>query len=353
MSARACAVPVFLACVLAGCVKDPVSALQEIPVPSSRGVYVVNQGGFGRGNASLSYYDLSTFRVYNDVFSAVNGKNLGDVAQSMTIRGGSGYIVVNNSSKIEIIDVATNVNTGTISTGAGSSPYVMGFANDSVALVTDLYANALIVVNMRSKLVTGTIPVGANPAGIAIASGKAYVANSGFGSGNTVSVVSLQSMTAVGTITVADNPNGVEVTPSGAVYVVCTGAYNYTNPSLDSPARIMVIDPARDAVADSIFIGGHATDIAIGADGIGYVPGSAAVFRVDTRANVLTGTFRAGIFYAAGVEPSSGDVYLADAGNFTGPGTVSVYAPNGQMRTSFTVGVIPGAFAFKQADSGF
>ena len=352
MTARLCAVPAMLACVLAGCVKDPVSALKETPVPSSRGVYVVDQGNFGRGNASLSYYDLTTFRVYNDVFTAVNGKNLGDVAQSMTIRGGAGYVVVNNSSKVEVIDLATNANTGTISTGAGSSPGVMAFVNDSVALVTDLYANALIVINVRSKQATGAIPVGANPAGIAIAGGKAYVSNSGFGSGNTVSVVSLEAMAAIGTITVADNPNGVEVTPAGAVYVVCTGAYNFTDPSLDTPARIMVIDPVRDAVVDSIYIGTHAMDIAIGTDGIGYVPGTAAVFRVDTRAGVVTGTFRAGAYYAAGVEPSSGDVYLADAGNFTGPGTVSVFAPNGQLRTTFLVGIIPGAFAFK-ADPGF
>ena len=353
MTARLCVVPVVLASVLAGCVKDPVSAVVEVPVPSSRGVYVVDQGNFGRGNASLSYYDLATFRVYNDVFSAVNGKDLGDVAQSMTLRGGTGYVVVNNSAKIEVIDIATNVNTGTIATGPGSSPGVMAFVNDSVALVTDLYANALIVVNVRAKRVTGRVPVGANPAGIAVAGGKAYVANSGFGSGNTVSVVSLQGLAATGTITVADNPNGVEVTPSGAVYVVCTGAYNFTDPSKDTPARIVVIDPARDAVVDSIYIGGHAMDIGIGTDGIGYVPGTAAVFRIDTRVDRVTGTFRDGSYYAVGVEPSSGDVYLADAGNFVGPGTIYIFAPNGQMRTSFAVGIIPGAFAFKQTNSEF
>jgi len=350
MNTAGCGASLFIACVFAGCVKDPVSALKEVPVPSSRGVYVVDQGTFGRGNASLSYYDLSTFRVYNDVFSAVNGKNLGDVAQSMTIRGGAGYVVINNSAKIEVIDIASNQNTGTIATGPGTSPGVMAFANDSVALVTDLYGDALIVVNVRSRTVTGSVPVGANPAGIAVAGGKAYVANSGFGGGNTVSVVSLQSLATVGTITVTDNPNGVETTPSGAVYVVCTGAYNFTDPSRDTPARIMVIDPARDAVVDSVFIGGHAMDIAIGADGIGYIAGTSAVYRVDTRAHVLTGTFRTGSFYATGVEPSSGDVYLADAGNFVGPGTVYVFAPNGQLRTSFVVGIIPAAFAFTQAN---
>jgi len=182
---------------LTGCVKDPVSALREVPVPSARGVYIINQGNYGRANSSLSYYDLTTFHVYNDVFSAVNGKNLGDVAQVMTIRGSSGYVVVNNSQKIEIIDLATNLNTGTISTGSGSSPGPMAFVNDTLALVTDLYANALMLVNVPGRRVTGAISVGANPAGIAISQGKAYVSNSGFGIGRTVSVVSCLSWSSL------------------------------------------------------------------------------------------------------------------------------------------------------------
>ncbi len=333
---------------LTGCVKDPVSALREVPVPSARGVYIINQGNFGRANSSLSYYDLVSFHVYNDVFTAVNGKNLGDVAQGMTIRGSSGYVVVNNSQKIEIIDLATNLNTGTIPTGAGSSPGQMAFVNDTLALVTDLYSNALLVVNVPARRVTGSITVGANPAGVAIAGGKAYVSNSGFGSGRTVSVVSVVSLSVVQTVTVGDNPGGVQVTPSGAVYVVCTGSYDFTDPAKDTPARITVIDPSSDVVTDSIFIGGHATDIGIGIDGIGYVPSSAAVLRVDTRVHKVTGVFKEGSYFAVGVEAASGDVYLADAKNFIQPGTVSVFAPNGQLRTQFDAGLIPGAFAFKR-----
>ncbi len=333
---------------LAGCVRDPVSALLEVPVPSARGVYIINQGNFGRGNSSLSYYDLASFRVYNDVFTAVNGKNLGDVAQSMTVRGASGYIVVNNSQKIEIIDLATNLNTGTIPTGSASSPGQMAFVNDSVALVTDLYANQLLVVNVSSRRVTGAIPVGANPAGLAVARGKAYVSNSGFGSGRTVSVVSLASLTVTGTIGVTDNPSGVEITPFGAVYVVCTGAYDFANPANDTPARIIVIDPSTDTVTDSVFIGPHATDIGIGADGIGYLPTTSEVLRVDTRVHRVTGVFREGIYDAVGVEQASGDVYLADPKDYTQPGTVSVFAPDGSLMNQFNVGIIPGAFAFKQ-----
>jgi hypothetical protein len=343
-----CAPALVLAGCLSGCVRDPVSALQEVPLPSARGVYIVNQGNFGRGNASLSYYDLNSFTVSGDVFRAVNGKNLGDIAQGMSIRGSSGYIVVNNSRKIEIIDLATNLNTGTISTGSASSPYQMAFANDTLALVTDLYADMVLVVNVALRRITGTVAVGANPTGIAIAQGKAYVANSGFGSGKTVSVISLASLSVVSTIAVDDNPNGVEVTASGTVYVVCTGSYDFSDPTQDTPARIAVIDPAADAVVDSILIGGHAMDIAVGSDGTGYIATTSEVLRVDTRTNRVTGEFLAGSYYAVGVESSSGDVYLADAKDFVQPGMVSVFSSSGQFRIQFSAGIIPGAFAFKR-----
>ena len=334
---------------LAGCITDPTAVSPEIPVPSAKGVYIINEGNFGRGNASLSYYDLESFRVYNDVFHAVNGKDLGDVAAGMTLRGNEGYVIVNNSQKIEVIDLRTNLNVATIQTGAGSSPRSMAIAGDSLALVTDLFGNVVHKVNLAARSVTGAIAVGQNPKGIAIIAGKAYVANSGFGPGRTVSVISLATMSIVRTLTVADNPGGVQITPGGMVYVVCEGSYgDFSNPADDTPAKIMVIDPATDAVTDSVFVGGHATDIAIGLDGIGYVATATDVLRVDTRANTITGTFKPGTFYSVGVEAASGDVYLADPKTYIQPGTVSVYAPNGQLRNQFDCGLIPGSFAFKR-----
>jgi hypothetical protein len=334
---------------IAGCITDPTAVSPEIPVPSAKGVYIVNEGNFGRGNASLSYYDLESFRVYNDVFRAVNGKDLGDVAAGMTLRGNEGYVIVNNSQKIEVIDLRSNLNVATIQTGAGSSPRRMAFAGDSLALVTDLYGNAVLKVNLASRAVTGAIPVGANPEGIAVAAGKAYVANSGFGFGNSLTVIGLATMSVLRTVTVADNPNGVQVTPGGMVYVVCAGSYgDFGDPADDTPAKIMVIDPAADTVTDSLFIGGHAMDIAIGLDGIGYVASGIEVLRVDTRANTVTGTFKPGTFYSVGVEAASGDVYLTDPKTYVQPGTVYVYAPNGQLRNQFDTGLIPGSFAFKR-----
>jgi YVTN family beta-propeller protein len=335
--------------VAAGCTKDPASISVEVPVPSAKGVYVVNEGTWGRGNASLTYYDLETFQAYTDVFGAVNGRALGDVGNQMVVLNERGYIVVNNSDRIEIIDIGTHRSEGAISLPAGSSPRQIAFVGDSILMVTALYDNSVLLFSVEGRALIGRIPVGANPEGIVVTNGKAYVANSGLGSGNTLSIISLASRTVTSTIPIGDNPSGVALSADGMVYIVCGGFYNdFADPNDDTPATIAVVNPATDAVVASLVIGGHASTIALTSDGRGYVPTSDRVVTIDTRSRSVTGTFRTGYFYGIGVEEVSGDVYLTDPKNFVLPGEVLVYAATGQFRTKFTAGVIPGSIAFKR-----
>ena len=67
------------------------------------GYFVTNEGNFGSGNGSVSFIS-NNGSVQNDVFYNTNMFYLGDVVQSMTTANDKGYIVVNNSGKVEVVD---------------------------------------------------------------------------------------------------------------------------------------------------------------------------------------------------------------------------------------------------------
>ena len=91
----------------------------EEPIPSpyatpNHALFVVNGGNFQSGNASLTLYDPAAKTSINEIFRKANGYALGDVAQSMTIHGNTGWIVVNNSGVIYAVDLVTMLVKGRI-----------------------------------------------------------------------------------------------------------------------------------------------------------------------------------------------------------------------------------------------
>lgn len=342
---------IILACIFvatAGCTRDPASNT-EPPPPSSRGMYVLNEGLYLQGNATLSYVDLETHRVTNDVFFAVNGRDLGDAASMIAIRGNLGYIVVSNSHKIEIFDITTNQSVGTIDMGAGRSPLQLAFVNDTLGMVTNLFDSSVVFVDLRNRSLQDRVEVGSNPDGIAVAAGKAFVANTALGEGRTISIINLTTRTLVRTIEVGDNPSQITATPTGLLYILCAGFYgNFGDPSDDTPAKIFVMQPESEVVVDSILIGGHAFKMAFGPSDDGYVPTSDSVVVLDIRFHRVTGTLAQGDYYGVAVDPVSGTIYISDARGFVTPGVVYAYTTSGQRVKEYSVGLIPGSFAFKQ-----
>jgi hypothetical protein len=116
---------------VSACSKDPKPVLDPRSVS---GLYIVNEGGFLQGNASLSFYDAEQDIMYDDIFTQVNGRPLGDVFQSMTFYKGKAYLIVNNSQKIEVVDSASFSSITTI-TGL-ESPRNLFFANDKAYITS-------------------------------------------------------------------------------------------------------------------------------------------------------------------------------------------------------------------------
>src|SRR6188474_1098650 len=115
--------------------------------PGESGFFIVNEGAWGNSNTSLSYYDRKTDEVTNDLIFNLDHP-LGDQSQSMTVFEGKGYIAVQNSSKVEVIDVNTFTWLATISEGLPSPRYFLGVSSNK-AYVSDWGADGF----------TGTVKV--------------------------------------------------------------------------------------------------------------------------------------------------------------------------------------------------
>jgi DNA-binding beta-propeller fold protein YncE len=324
---------------------------------SRTGVYVVNEGLFGKGSASLSFYDSAQGRVENFVFKSVNGRPLGDVANDIVVRGRQAWIVVNNSHAIEAIETGTHRSLGRVPFPEGSGPYTLTLdAGGTKGYVPLLLSNGLARVDLTTMSVDSVIEVGANPTEVALAQGKAYVTNSGFGRGTNVTVVDLTTFRVSRIIPAGDQPSAAIAAPNGKIVVLCSGfSDDFNTPGQNESTRgsVVVIDPARDVVVNSVPLDSGASGrMELGPDGLAYllVEGGVAVFDTNTerlqRTAIQAKAQGVQGFYGLGVDPAGGQVYVTDAKDFVTPGDVYIFEPSGALVTKFTADLIPRAFGF-------
>lgn len=78
----------------------PVIAPEYPPILNPKGgLFILNEGNFQFGNATIDYYDFETQKLSTNALETTNNRKLGDVLQSIARYGNKGYLVVNNSQK--------------------------------------------------------------------------------------------------------------------------------------------------------------------------------------------------------------------------------------------------------------
>jgi DNA-binding beta-propeller fold protein YncE len=331
-------------CVLAGCESSP----SPPETASGDGLFVLNEGAFGQNSAEITYYSFTDGTVWDNMYSRVNpGKILGDVANSIALGGGEAFIVINNSNKVEIVDVETLASTGTIF--LDTSPRQMVVVSPDKGYVSNM-DSTVSVIDIFLRRSGRKITVGPYPEGLFVSGGKLYVAVGGFGSGRTVQVIDIASDVLVATIPVPDGPTYFAARSDGAVLLSCIGYTDYVNPVNDTDGALVVIDPAIDAVVDSLIIPGHPGKLVIGPDDFAYLigPGSftgGPIWKIDARdLSVVSETFIVGTFYGVGVDPVTFDVFAGDAKGFAVNGTVQIHDRDGAKLTEFVAGIGPSWF---------
>jgi YVTN family beta-propeller protein len=335
-----------LSLTLTSCHKDPKVNLVTGPVTS--GVYVLNQGLFNANNSTLSFYDNTSLNVTTDIFTAANGRGLGDTGNDVEIYGSKMYIVVNVSSTIEVVDKNSAESIKQIKLFNGTTarePRDIVFYKNN-AFVTS-YDGTVAVIDTAALTVSQYIPVGRNPEQLTVANGKLYVANSGGLSfpnfDKTVSVIDLTSLTVIKTLTVTINPQNVVADSHGNVYVLSAGDYNTI------PSGLTIIDDVADVVKTQTNFDG--SGMIIQGDNLYFITSANkiivynAVSQSITNTNFISDGTVITTPYSIGADGVTGEVFVTDAKNFTSNGSLFVFDKTGKKEYSTIVGVNPGKVA--------
>ena len=169
---------------------------------------------------------------------------------------------------IEIINLLTRSNVGSIPIDADTTPKQIALIPPSKAYVTGLYSNVIHVVDLNQKSVVKRIPCGPMPNGITILNGKAYVANSAYvkepGTWNVsyddksnVTIIDIETDTVLKTIPMPINTNGIVSDGESRVIAVSAGVGEWIVPG-GIPGTVVFIDAVADEIEKTIELEGRA-----------------------------------------------------------------------------------------------
>lgn len=319
-------------------------------------LYILSEGLFNLNNSALARYTFHNNQLVPDYFRQLNQRGLGDTANHMAIYGSKLYIVVNVSSQIEVMDLASGKSLKRIPllTDNGSSRQPRHIAFDKGKAYVCSFDGTVARIDTTSLAVEAYATVGRNPDGICVQQHKLYVSNSGGldqpNYDNTVSVIDIPTFKEIKKITVGNNPGKIEVDKSGYVYVAVRGNL------IGTPHHLVQIDSNTDEVSNTI--DQPALNFAIHNE-FAYLysynhstkQSTFSVYNLNTQ-HVITENFISDgthieTPFALAVNPYSGNVYIIDAYDYKVKGDVLCFDQQGYLQYRINnVGINPNTILF-------
>jgi YVTN family beta-propeller protein len=347
---------ILLFLVVQACDNDPDPAIAA----GAEGFFVVNEGGFSKTNASISFFDRETETLENDVFVRKNARPLGDQAQSLTVYEDKAYVVVQNSGKVEVINADDYSSIKTITDDIESPRYFVGASSTKGYLSDwgpDGVTGSVKVIDLVNLKVTKSITTGQGPNKMVLRGNDLYVANSGgFGKDNKVSIIDITTDAVKSTITVGDNPNSLHFDKDGNLWVASSGALAYNddfsineaNSTKSSLSKITGTTESSRFTFPVVTYGGLGQlEINEAGDKL-YYNYNYAVYTISTSAAALPTTPLINKdFYGLSLDPFTGNIIGCEALNFSSPGKIYIYSADGTAVTNIVAGIAPNGIAYK------
>ncbi len=338
---------------LFGCMKWEYGIEEDFNA-TAEGLFIVNEGNFQYGNASLSYYDPASQKIDNEVFQRANGMKLGDVAQSMIIRDSIGWVVVNNSHVVFAININTFKEVGRITNL--TSPRYIHFISDEKAYITQVWDNRIFIVNPKKYEITGYIEC----LGMEMENGSTeqmvqfgkYIFVNCWSYQNKILKIDTTTDTVVEELAVGIQPNSLKLDSNNKLWTITDGGYENSPYGVEAPA-LYCID-AETFTIEKVFqfeMGDEPSEVQLNGTGDKIYWINKGVWEMDIYSTMLPVRplvpYNGTIYYGLSIDPRTNEIYIADAVDNVQPGMVCRYSKEGALINQFYVGVIPGAFCWK------
>jgi len=323
----------------------------DITANNLKGMFVVCEGGFGKANGDVTFYNTSSKETIKSLFLAVNGTSVGDIVQSFEVADTLGFIVVNNSQKVTIVNMKDFKVVKTID--GFSYPRSVVRANESTVYVSNGngYAdNYIYSINLKTLTKSDSLAVTTGPEKLIVANTKVYAAIGGGwnNDGNSVIEIDPTSFSIENTFTVASVPIDIVADKDNNIWAYCKGVATYDANwnATYSNSGISKIDVSTKAVSTMPLT----TMSASGLNNIAVSKDKSVIYFLNDGlyampiANTALPTSKVvdQLFYGVAVDPETGNIICLDATN----SKAIAYNGNGTEQFSFETATFPGSVVF-------
>jgi hypothetical protein len=313
-----------------------------------KGVFVVCEGNFGWGVGTVSFLDEKNDKVFNKIFSKANQNDLlGNVAQSMVLHQNRGYVVVNNSQKIEVVEPKTFKRITTFEGFVSPRVLLPLEGEQQKAYLTNIFRNFFYVIDLKTGAILKTIETGFWTENLLQVADKIWVSAH---DADKIAIFEPENDTEIKRLTVGkgtkwwvkDAENKVWLLTKGALpgqngqaELVCIGGESFEMRAIKKfELTDKVSQLAIDARKETLFYVRNRQLIALKIS--------------DLTEKVLVENLPAALVYNLEAHPNEPYLYLADALDYVQEGIVWKYdSRSGELLGQYSVGVIPNDFCFQ------